>query len=59
MALDPHPVAIGSNCDQIIPLCAKTEPHPLAVSEIVLNLQTRKKMTNPHKSVLRTQKYVI
>ena len=38
VSLDPHQVAIGSNCNQIILQCAKTELCPLAVSRIILNL---------------------
>ena len=34
-ALDPHSVAIGSNCNQIIPQCAKTEQCPQAVSKTI------------------------
>ena len=59
MVLDPHPVEIGCNCDQISPGCEKTEPLPIAISNIVLDLQTREKMIRTQKSVLRTQKYVI
>ena len=57
--LDPNPEAAGGNCDQIIPRCAETEPRPPAVSKVILNLQTREKMTSTQKSVLRTQKCVI
>ena len=59
VGLDPHPVAIGSNCDQIKQGCKKKELLHPAESNIILDLQTREKMTSTQKLVLRTQKYVV
>ena len=52
-ALDPHPVAIGGDCDQITPGCKRTELS-LAISNTILAPQTIEKMTSTQKSVLRT-----
>ena len=43
VALDPHSVAIGGNCNQIISGCIRSNPPPLAISNTISNLQTREK----------------
>ena len=58
VAIDTHPVALGTNCNRIVSECVRPDLL-LATSDTTSNLQTKEKMTSTQNSVLRTQKYVI